>query len=88
MNITIKELFEIFNYGVDYGLLQAEEERAGEEWGDAFNGYCGDKKYAMPVNPIERRHLHSEKWFEAKNKSVNKFKELLVKVAEMNSKGA
>lgn len=76
--IDIETAFKIFNWGVDYGLLKAEEERATEELADAFNMYLVDMKTSMPAYPVERRKLHSEKWFEAKNKSFREFKDFLV----------
>lgn len=77
MKIDIITAFKIFEWGFDYGLLKAEEERESEEWADAFNMYLVDNKTSMPAQPVERRRLHSDKWFEVKRKSFEKFKEFL-----------
>ena len=78
MKLDIVTAFTIFNYGVDYGLLIAERERDNEEWADAFNCCLVSHKTAMPAMPIERRHLHTEKWIKAKKKSIEKFQYLLI----------
>ena len=70
-------MFECFELGVDYGQLLMEEERESEETFDGFIGHCVDRKYNAPSHPTERRHLHSEKWFEAKRNSHSKFMELM-----------
>ncbi|MDR0755144.1 MAG: hypothetical protein LBF04_07130 [Prevotellaceae bacterium] len=69
--------FEIFKWGIDYGLLLAEEERSSEEWADAFNGCLVSQKYCMPAAPCERRQTHSEAWINAKKESVRKFTEFI-----------
>ena len=71
-------LFDIFCLGVDYGQLLMEEERMTERNFDGFLGKAYDDKYAMPMQPIQTRQVHSEKWFEAKRKSFPKFQELLL----------
>jgi|GEM_PF-3511553 len=68
-----KELFTIFEYGVDYGLLLAKEERIRDEWAGAFQGSVFARKFAMPSSPAQPRQIHSDKWFEAKRKSFNNF---------------
>ena len=80
ITVNITYLFKIFSWGFDYGLLKAEEERGSEEWADAFNMYLVDQKTSMPAYPIERRHLHSDKWFEAKRQSLNNFKKFISEV--------
>jgi len=73
-------IVKIFEYGVDYGLLLAEQERQGEELFDAFQGSAFSAKFAMPSAPAERRQLRSDKWFEAKKKSLVEFAEIYSKV--------
>lgn len=60
MNLTVDLAIKIYECGVSYGLLQAENERTSEEWADAFNCYLIDKKWSMPSYPRERRHARSK----------------------------
>ena len=71
---------KIFEFGVDYGLLLAEQERENEELFDAFAGSVFSTKMCMPSAPQERRQVRSEKWFEAKKKSVAEFMEMYAKI--------
>lgn len=80
MELTNSLAWDIFCWGVDYGQLTMERERENEEWFDAFNGYFVARKTTMPANPVLRRQLHSEKWFEAKKKSYDDFIEFLTKL--------
>lgn len=82
VEINIKEIFE---WGVDYGLLLAEEERRGESYSDAFMGVVGSNKFSMPMNASVPREVRSENWFEAKNKSLTKFVELLIELKKAKS---
>ena len=75
MKITIKQAFEIFKWGIDYGQLLCEMERENEEWADAFMCHIKDHKFSMPSQPIERRRLHSENWINAKKRSYEAFLE-------------
>ena len=63
-------LFECYTSGVSYWQLIMEEERETEELFDAFNWSVSAKKFAMPTYPVERRQLHSGKWFEVKRKEA------------------
>jgi hypothetical protein len=85
-NMTADELWKIFCWGVDYGQLLMEKEWENEEWGDAFQGYIISNKYNMPSDPAPRRQLHSEKWFEAKNKSYLEFVEFYINYAQAKAK--
>ena len=78
--ITKDLLFEIFEYGVDYGQLLMEEERESESWFDAFIGYSSAKKYNAPSPPTKTRQVHSEKWFKVKRESKIKFFEIINKL--------
>ncbi len=71
--MNFKHAWDIFRWGVDYGQLLMEEERDGEDWADAFNGWLVDCKYSMPANPIPRRQPHSDHWCAAKKESFYKF---------------
>lgn len=70
------DIWEIFRMGVDYGQLIMEQERQGEGMFDAFMGTVFDKKFAMPMAQTQTRQVHSEKWFETKEKSLKKFEDL------------
>lgn len=78
--VTEIDLFDIFCFGVDYGQLLMEEERQGEGLFDAFLGVQFDKKFSMPMAQTETRQVHSEKWFNAKRKSLKQFEELIIKL--------
>ena len=73
IQIIKEQLFDIFSWGIDYGQLTMEEEREQEELADAFQGVIIDAKYSLPSQPAPRRQVHTEKWFNAKRKSITKF---------------
>lgn len=72
------DIWDIFHWGVDYGQLIMEQERENEGLFDAFLGVQFDKKYAMPMQQTQTREVHSEKWFEAKRESLEKFQKLVL----------
>lgn len=74
------DIWEIFRMGVDYGQLIMEQERQGEGMFDAFMGTVFDEKYAMPMAQTQTRQVHSEKWFEAKEKSFDNFQKLYARL--------
>lgn len=78
--VDIKTAFRIFNWGVDVGLLFAEQEREKEEWAEAWKGYAVARRTGMPSHSSSRRQLHSEKWFAAKRASFEEFKDFLAEV--------
>ena len=55
-----------------------EEERMSESYFDGFMGKTYDDKFAMPMQLIETRQVHSQKWFAAKRKGFVKFQDLLL----------
>jgi hypothetical protein len=75
MNITNKDVWKVFWWGVEYGQLLMEEERKSEEMFDAAVCYQSGLKYGVPSSPIQRRQLHSDKWFAAKRKGYKNFLE-------------
>lgn len=81
-NISIATAFQIFKWGIDYGQLIAEQERELEDYADAFGCCLVARKTAMPSVPIQRRQLHSEKWFAAKRASLEAFQKYLAGVAK------
>jgi hypothetical protein len=66
-------VIDAFSHGVDYGLLLAEQERAGESMGDAVLCAASGYKYGVPSPPMRTRRLHSQAWFDAKNESLKAF---------------
>ncbi len=79
-DFTEIDLFDIFCFGVDYGQLLMEQERQGEGFFDAFLGTVYSNKFSMPMAQTLTRRVHSEKWFNAKKKSLNEFQELMIKL--------
>ena len=77
---TIKVLMQAFSCGISQGLLFAENERDSEETFNAFMGATFDKKFAMPMQDIQRRELHGKKWHDHHKKEVEKFYNLLAKI--------
>lgn len=72
-------MLECYSSWVSYGQLTMEEEREQEELFNALNWSVFAKKFAMPANPVERRQLHSEKWFECKRKEAKDIYNLMKK---------
>lgn len=84
-NSKILEIvIQSFLSGIDYGLVLAEKERIQEELGDAFQGSIASKKYAMPSIPTERRQYHLQEWFNLKQKSFDKFNEIIKELNLIN----
>lgn len=79
-------LIKAFEYGIDYGLLIAEQERDSEDLFDAFQ--CGEasRRYNVPSAPAPRRQAHSEEWRKAKCGALAKFIELVAKENDNDSK--
>jgi len=73
--ITSMDLWNIFYWGVDFGQMLMEQERENEEMFDAALCSFGARKFNVPTVPVRRRQLHSEKWFNAKKESYNKWLE-------------
>jgi hypothetical protein len=71
--ISHNDLIKAFEYGIDYGLLIAEQERDSEEWQDAIGCYMQSRKTCSPTSPAPRRELHSETWRNAKKESMLNF---------------
>ena len=62
MNKHTAELFEAYEYGLNYGLYLAEMERISEGIYDAV--LCGEysRKMNRPSAPAQRRQPRSEEW--------------------------
>ena len=72
----IDSILRAFEYGVDYGLLIAEQERDSEDMFDAFQCGIYAKKMCRPSIPAQRRQPRSNEWREAMAESVPKFIDL------------
>lgn len=57
-----KALLKAFEYGVDYGLLLAEQERDSEDIFDAAGCAVYAKKMCVPSTAAQRRQPHSRAW--------------------------
>lgn len=79
LSVMAVDLMQIFKWGVDYGLLLAEQERDSEDLADAFQGVVIDDKYSMPSCPARRRMPRSDNWRRAKLDSLYKAMEAIGK---------
>ncbi|MEI0797325.1 hypothetical protein R4Q14_03215 [Brachyspira intermedia] len=66
-------LTDVFNMGMTYGLLKAEEERESEAAFDGAICYLTDEKFQSPSIPTKKRQPHQKKWFEKSHKEANRF---------------
>jgi hypothetical protein len=82
MTITDKDVWNVFCWGVEYGQLLMEEERESEELFDAAVCYQSGLKYGVPSSPIQRRQLHSDKWFAAKKEGYKNFLEFFSRITK------
>lgn len=82
--MKIKELqdllFSAYTSWISRWQLIMEEERESEEMFDWFMGVVWDNKYSMPIHPIERRRLHSDRWFEVKRKEAKDFYDIITSI--------
>lgn len=84
MDDRITELLKAFEYGVDYGLLIAEEERDSEDVFDAFLCSESARKFNAPSAPARRRLPHSEEWRKQKRDNLVNFYKLLASGGEVD----
>jgi hypothetical protein len=77
--MNISTLIDVCFWGVDDGLILAEQERDSEEFADAALCYKYAQKMGVPSAIAERRHPHSEAWRQAKQESIAKFVNLCAK---------
>lgn len=66
-------LLKAYEYGIDHGLLIAEQERDSEDLFDAFGCYSQSKRTCMPSAVSQRRQPHSQKWRDSKKQSMLDF---------------
>ena len=75
--IGVEDLLKAFGYGIDYGLLLAEQERDSEDLFDAVGCYAHSRKMCLPSTPAPRRQPRSVEWRQAKYDSYHAFIKLL-----------
>jgi hypothetical protein len=73
VTVTINDIFQVYFWGMAEGQLLMEEERENEELFDAAVCFIGARKLCIPTVPVQRRQIHSEKWFDAMRKSKQDF---------------
>lgn len=80
MNVSERgsELLKAFEYGIDYGLLIAEEERDSEGLADAVVCAVRSPRTCLPTYLSQRRQSRSAAWRKSKNDSVLAFIRLLI----------
>ena len=76
----MKLMFDCYKAWISKWEIISEEARENEEMFDAFIWSVFAKKFCMPSTTVERRQLHSEKWFEVRTKEARRFFDLLEKV--------
>lgn len=78
---SINEMFcDIFNIGITWGLLIAEQERYSEGVFDAAICFLTDEKYVSPSVPTKTRQPHSEEWFKKSQEETKRFWEGIMKL--------
>ena len=71
--MSVEDLFKVFEWGVDYGLLLAEQERDSEDMFDAVGCMVYSAKYNVPSTRAPRRQPHSAAWRQAKEDAFTNF---------------
>ncbi len=77
LSLTLKQINDVFSWGVDYGQFLMEQERDGEYAADVLGCWAYSQKYCMPSAPVERRQPHSQKWREIKGAGIVNYVKLL-----------
>lgn len=86
MEIELKDILKVYECGIDYGLLIAEEERDSE---DMFDGFiCGltSEKMCVPSMPERRRQPRSKEWRKTKKDATFEFLEICSRVCNNSHK--
>lgn len=76
-SVTITDLLNCYRWGVDYGLLLAEEERDSEELFDAVGCSVYSGKICVPSTVPLRRQTHSVVWRKEMRAGMLKLIELI-----------
>lgn len=79
--IDVKDLMTAYECGIDHGLLLAEQERDSEDFFDAAGCAFYAARMCVPSVPPRRRQPHSTAWRGAKQASMDRFLELVVRAA-------
>jgi len=64
--VKLDDLIRAFEWGVDYGLLLAEQEHDSEDLFDAVGCMVYSAKCNVPSSPAPRRQPRSDEWRKAK----------------------
>lgn len=70
-------LLKAFEYGVDYGLLLAEEERDSEDLLDAAGCASYARRTCVPSSVAPRRQPHSAVWRKGMGEGLSKLIDLI-----------
>ena len=71
--MNIDEICKVFTWGIDYGLLIAEQERDSEDMFDAAMCKVYSARFCAPSSIAPRRQAHSQEWRDAKKDAVINF---------------
>ena len=77
ITVSVEEISKIYYWGVSEGQIIMEEERASEEIFDAMVCAHASRIFNVPSAPLQRRQLHSEKWFNAMRKDKAEFQDFI-----------
>lgn len=81
-DITLDDLADCFKWGVDYGLLLAEQERDSEDLLDAVVCASFAKRMNIPSSFAQRRQPHSVAWRKKMGSGMLKFIDLVAKLSQ------
>lgn len=81
IDITLDDLADCFKWGVDYGLLLAEQERDSEDLLDAVVCASFARRMNIPSSFAQRRQPHSAAWRKKMGSGMLKFIDLVAKLA-------
>lgn len=79
--MDVKDLMTAYECGIDYGLMLAEQERDSEDAFDAAGCAVYSARMCVPSTPCRRRQPHSAAWREAKRAAMDRFLQLVVRIA-------
>ncbi|MFQ9854830.1 MAG: hypothetical protein ACLRXN_20625 [Bacteroides caccae] len=86
-DITLDDLADCFKWGVDYGLLLAEQERDSEDLLDAVVCASFARRMNIPSSFAQRRQPHSAAWRKKMGSGMLKFIDLVAKLSQHFEEG-
>ena len=75
--MTFEQIMQVFGWGIDYGLLLAEQERDSEDLFDAVGCAYYARKFNVPSAIAPRRQPRSDAWRQAKKDAFTAFIEFI-----------